>query len=61
MSLKDEIRAAKALARELKEGGEEVAEIALRLNREFEGFYYKAAERVFMDNTPDYALPVRIL
>lgn len=61
MGLKDEVRQAKAAADELREAGEELDAIALRLNQTQEGFYYASGGRLYRENVPDYVPPVRLL
>lgn len=61
MGPKEEIRQAKAAARERAAAGESLGDIALALNMEFEGFYHVERGRLVRDNDVDYLPSVIIL
>ena len=61
MGMKDEVREAKELATAMQHSGDTLLKIAERLNLAYAGFYYVADGRVYRENVPDYAPPVRIL
>lgn len=61
MGIKDEIREAKAIAEDMRNKGEELSEIIIKLNCEFEGFYYRLRDGVCRENVPDYLPAVKII